>query len=99
VVVSNSAMSKLSRNGLGRSWIRTESLWVLIIRVPLASGSVPITNAAIVRSRFTAYQREPARTSAFAGDAGHRLKPSASTNFTTSRTNVISLFARPMNCL
>ena len=49
-------MSKLSRNGFGRSSSRTESLWVLTIRPPLASGSVPMTNAAIVRSRFTAYQ-------------------------------------------
>ena len=44
-------------------------------------------------------QREPGRSSAFAGDEGHRLKPSASTSLVASRTNVIALLARPMNCL
>ena len=41
-----------------------------MIRPPFASGSVPTTNAAIVRSRFTAYHFDPARTSAFVGAAG-----------------------------
>src|SRR4051812_26598600 len=92
-------MSKLSRNGFGFSSSRTESLWVLTMRAPAASGSVPMTNATIVRSRLMAYQREPGRTSALAGAAGQALKPLLSTSAVTSRTNVVSLFARPMNRL
>ncbi len=76
----------------------------IVVRVDDAGAAataarVPMTNATIVRSRLTAYQRDPGSTSAFAGDAGHGLKPAASTSFVASRTNVIALFARPMNCL
>ena len=92
-------MSKLSRNGFGFSSRCTESLWVLTMRAPEVSGSVPITNAMIVRSRLMAYHREPGRTSAFDGETGHGRKPPPSMIFLASCTKVIELLARPMNCL
>ncbi len=88
--VSTSAMSNDSRKGRGLSSRPTESLCVLTIRTPLDTGSVPITKAAIVRPRFTEYQREPGATSAFAGEAGHARNPLASSRVATSRTNVRS---------
>ena len=52
----------------------------IVVRVDDARAGSPAarcrsTKATIVRSRLTAYQREPGRTSAFAGAAGHGLKP------------------------
>ena len=69
------------------------------MRVPVDTGSEPITNAAIVRSRFTAYQREPGTASDFFGFAGHTLKPAASRRRAVSRTKARSDLALPINNL
>ena len=59
-----------------------------------------MTNATIVRSRLTAYQREPGRDVGLGRRRRPRLEAARLRRaLVASRTNVIALLARPMNCL
>ena len=83
-------MSNESRNGFGFSSRRTESLWVLTMRVPLTPDRCRRRTPRWYRPRLTAYHREPGAASALVGEAGQGLKPAASTQRVASRTKVVS---------